>query len=47
MILSFNEHYALAILALLFLIIFVALLQPKLKHAIKRYDLPSFTNDDT
>jgi hypothetical protein len=45
-ILSFNEHYALAILALLFLIL-VALLQPKLKHALKRYDLPSFTNGDT
>jgi ubiquitin C len=46
-ILSFNERYALAILAFLFLILVVALLQPKLKHAMKRYDLPSFTNGDT
>jgi hypothetical protein len=45
LILPFNECYALAILAVLFLIVVVALLQPKFQHSVKKYVLPSFTTD--
>ncbi|CAD6258749.1 unnamed protein product [Miscanthus lutarioriparius] len=45
LILSFNKHYAFAILAALLLAIVVALLQPKLQHAADRHVLPFFTQD--
>jgi len=45
LILSFNKHYAFAILAALLLAVVVALLQPKLQHAPDRHVLPFFTQD--
>ncbi|XP_066338936.1 uncharacterized protein [Miscanthus floridulus] len=45
LILSFNKHYAFAILAALLLAVVVALLQPKLQHAADRHVLPFFTQD--
>ena len=45
LILSFNKHYAFAILAALLLAVVVALLQPKLQHAADRHVLPLFTQD--
>lgn len=45
LILSFNKHYAFAILAALLLVAVVALLQPKLQHAADKHVLPSFTQD--
>lgn len=45
LILSFNKHYAFAILTALLLLLLVALLQPKLRHVADRHVLPSFTQD--
>ena len=45
LILSFNKHYAFAILAALLLAVVVALLQPKLQHAADRHVLAFFTQD--
>jgi len=45
LILSFNKHYAFAILAALLLAVVVALLQPKLQHTADRHVLPFFTQD--
>jgi len=42
-VLSLNAHYALAILTVVFVILVVALLQPK--HAVKRHELPSINGD--
>jgi hypothetical protein len=44
--LPFNGCYALVILAVLFLIVDVTLLQPKFQHSVKKYVLPSVTTDD-
>jgi hypothetical protein len=42
----FNGCYTFAILVVVFLILIVALLQPKFQHSVKKYVLPSFTTDD-
>jgi hypothetical protein len=42
----FNGCYAFAILVVVFLILVVALLQPKFQHSVKKYVLPSFTTSD-
>jgi hypothetical protein len=46
LILQFNKCYAFGILTVLFLIVIVALLQPKFQHSVNKYVLPSFTTDD-
>jgi hypothetical protein len=45
LILSFNKYYAFAVLTALLLLLLIALLQPKLRHAVDRHVLPSFTQD--
>jgi hypothetical protein len=44
--LPFNGCYAFSIITVLFLIVVVALLQPKFQQSVKKYVLPSFTIDD-
>ena len=42
----FNGCYAFAIHVVVFLILIVALLQPKFQHSVNKYVLPSFTTGD-
>lgn len=46
LILPFNRYYAFSIITVLFLIVVVALLQPKFQHSVNKYVLPSFTIGD-